>query len=725
MKKILLLGVLSICFTLENAAQRILIPSSQSCETSFLMNWDNGITPYGVNSLLPNPDFPLASLCFGAGAPHNLVWYRFRVKNDGLLIFNLDFDISKCGDQQGIQAGVFKGFCNGSNIWDCNAACNTNSFSLAGSVNKDTDYFLWVDGCNGDVCEYEFSIEQNELTSEGFSRVNLSYYKDENDNCDKDNGEEVYNNCFTTLEDKANNLSFIVNPRNQSHFYMPDGEYEFTSHHAVIPVDFCPDKGTLTVDENTFNTPLVIGGVSNFSCPVLQFNIVPPRGANRLRCDPVNPKALVIEYQNIGNFNSSDEVAILTLSDLMENVSMNLPFTTVGPNEYRVELNDLEEGEIDELVITYILNCNADDIGEKVCVKIEDETYDCAPDITTGSSDTYCGVIRLAYDPNDITVLPFGETEEKYINEDQQLDYLIRFQNTGNDTAYNVYIDLETGTFDPLTVRMTNTSHSAVAEYGKISPSKIRFYFFNINLVDSLTNEGDSHGYVKLSLKLDNPRMLERVLHSAKIFFDFNPPIETNEVFHTIAPDYFSDFRDVHICPDETFRDSTYPDGAIITDTIDLPGPDSIIHYKIIVHEEYLIEIDTTVARGDSIHGIPVDTDTFIQKLFFTQWDCDSLLIYDVTVEGTSSSEDFFQNEISVFPNPLTGTYLYFQFEKQLGVETEVKFYNSQGQLLGIENISGIDTTIDMEKYKYKGLIYYQITHPEREEEYVGKILKL
>ncbi|PIX33224.1 MAG: T9SS C-terminal target domain-containing protein, partial [Bacteroidetes bacterium CG_4_8_14_3_um_filter_31_14] len=42
--------------------------------------------------------------------------------------------------------------------------------------------------------------------------------------------------------------------------------------------------------------------------------------------------------------------------------------------------------------------------------------------------------------PNDKTGYPTGVTTEHYIMPNQQLQYVIRFQNTGTDTAFTVVV---------------------------------------------------------------------------------------------------------------------------------------------------------------------------------------------------------------------------------------------------------------------------------------------
>ncbi|MCB0381028.1 MAG: delta-60 repeat domain-containing protein, partial [Flavobacteriales bacterium] len=54
--------------------------------------------------------------------------------------------------------------------------------------------------------------------------------------------------------------------------------------------------------------------------------------------------------------------------------------------------------------------------------------------------DIYCGVVRASYDPNDKTGYPLGVSSNHFVTPNGKIDYVIRFQNTGTDTAFTVVI---------------------------------------------------------------------------------------------------------------------------------------------------------------------------------------------------------------------------------------------------------------------------------------------
>lgn len=154
-----LLGLfLSLIILTESRAQ---CPGSLECSGSQVFCAINTLNGFRCsNPTMPNSGFPLGSLCRGAGAPHNINWWAF-VGSGGPLNLTFNFDINNCVDNMGIQAGVFEGNCDGTRIWDCNAACNTSTFTLSGVTIACEIYYVWVDGCNGDVCDYTMSVAGN------------------------------------------------------------------------------------------------------------------------------------------------------------------------------------------------------------------------------------------------------------------------------------------------------------------------------------------------------------------------------------------------------------------------------------------------------------------------------------------------------------------------------------------------------------------------------------
>lgn len=144
-----------------------------------------------------------------------------------------------------------------------------------------------------------------------------------------------------------------------------------------------------------------------------------------------------------------------------------------------------------------------------------------------------------SYDPNDKSAQPKGYDETyRYISKNTKIDYKVRFQNTGTDTAFNIVIlDTLSNHLNVASIHVSSASHPYTwnIENGNI----LKVSFNNIMLPDSNVNEFLSHGFFKyrISQKANNP--IGTILYnSASIYFDNNLPIKTNETWHTIGEDF-------------------------------------------------------------------------------------------------------------------------------------------------------------------------------------------
>jgi hypothetical protein len=161
-------------------------------------------------------------------------------------------------------------------------------------------------------------------------------------------------------------------------------------------------------------------------------------------------------------------------------------------------------------------------------------------DDLANNSDAFSGVFTGAYDPNDKTAYTStGYSEEIYLlGWDEHIDYRIRFQNTGTDTAFTVVV---TDTISPLldlaTFQQGVASHPFTVAF---KPGRVvEWRFDDIQLPDSNVNEAASHGLITFRIR-PVPGLLagEELRNYADIFFDFNPPIRTNDAL--LITDFFS-----------------------------------------------------------------------------------------------------------------------------------------------------------------------------------------
>lgn len=136
--------------------------------------------------------------------------------------------------------------------------------------------------------------------------------------------------------------------------------------------------------------------------------------------------------------------------------------------------------------------------------------------------------VTNSFDPNDKTAFTNAPDGSRMALKDKTLNYQIRFQNTGTDTAFQVVIrDTLSSLFEAEKIRTLAASHPYrfVLREGRIA----EWHFDPIALPDSSTNEPASHGFVLFNIpKIANLSPGTLLQNSAGIYFDFNHPVITN-----------------------------------------------------------------------------------------------------------------------------------------------------------------------------------------------------
>ncbi len=134
-----------------------------------------------------------------------------------------------------------------------------------------------------------------------------------------------------------------------------------------------------------------------------------------------------------------------------------------------------------------------------------------------------------SFDPNDILVNEDTLTTTQ-LSTAPWLEYIIRFQNTGNDTAFTVKIlnPIDTNKLDISSIEFVNASHPVNINWINYQRN-MEFKFENILLPDSNTNEPLSHGFVRYRIKPKTTLNAgDTIPNFAAIYFDFNEPVITN-----------------------------------------------------------------------------------------------------------------------------------------------------------------------------------------------------
>lgn len=127
-------------------------PMAENCEEASVLCSLDEVNGYACqnNSTVPSPCAPL---CSQGGVGHNTSWWGFVTQGGNVTI---TLTIGGCTTSQGLQYGIW-GDCNCSE----EIACRSIPCVPPGSVEVINanlkackTYYLWVDGCSGDICDF-------------------------------------------------------------------------------------------------------------------------------------------------------------------------------------------------------------------------------------------------------------------------------------------------------------------------------------------------------------------------------------------------------------------------------------------------------------------------------------------------------------------------------------------------------------------------------------------
>lgn len=239
-------------------------------------------------------------------------------------------------------------------------------------------------------------------------------------------------------------------------------------------------------------------------------------------------------YLNVRNsgFTPIEKLKLKLVPDQNTDVFSNHAIDIFG-DTLVTEISNLNSGESD--MISYAITWpDAELTGEVLDFKLISEIY-YGGEVVKTEVDSISTILRCSYDPNDKAVTPAGVGDQKYTLKNSTLSYLIRFENTGNDTAYHVTIkDTLDASLNLNTFKLLGSSHNVVTNLD--TKGHLTFYFEDIMLPDSTTNKEAAQGFVRFSIAPSADLTEATVIsNSAGIIFDSNLPVITNEVHNTMV----------------------------------------------------------------------------------------------------------------------------------------------------------------------------------------------
>jgi uncharacterized repeat protein (TIGR01451 family) len=333
---------------------------------------------------------------------------------------------------------------------------------------------------------------------------------------------------FIKIENTGEQQFRVTRPDGGILVALPPGEFQFS---PILPHPLwaaaCNSADTVIFSAGSDTAYVDFPIWASAICPVLTVDI----STSLLRRCFSNDHT--VRYCNVGSQAAEDAYVEIALDPMLVFEGATAPLLSQTGNVMKFFVGNIGVGECGSFKLTVKVSCDAE-LGQEHCVQAS-IFPDTACLVLPRTVVRECRPNIGSYDPNDKTAMVGGHPAAELTPPGTELEFHIRFQNTGTDTAFQVVVeDRLSPLLDPLTVRPGASSHPYVFDMG--DDGLLRFIFENIQLPDSTINEPASHGFVKFSVAQKAGLPLGTIIrNTAAIFFDFNDAVFTNEVTLTLG----------------------------------------------------------------------------------------------------------------------------------------------------------------------------------------------
>jgi len=354
--------------------------------------------------------------------------------------------------------------------------------------------------------------------------VTATVFIDMNSNGKQDAGENSYTSGKFEITHQSN-------PGAPEYLFSNKGRFGTTFDTGSYTFRFIPDQPYYTVTPQTksftfatynladsVTVGLIPGPIKND----LVIDVIPGTTAR-----PGFPLTYVLQYKNVGTTNADNAIVTFVKDPRVTFLSASPAPSGIFGDTLSWQVGLLASLDSRKIHISARLKAppvtaNGDTLLSKASIfpDINDETID-------NNTRVIREIVTGSYDPNDKIEFHGGLLATSSVTS-ERLIYLIRFQNTGTDTAFNIFVrDTLHTNLDWSTLEMISASHAFRLD--QKNGSELEWTFSDIRLPDSIVNEKASHGYILYSIKPKTSLVPDDVItNRAGIYFDFNLPIATN-----------------------------------------------------------------------------------------------------------------------------------------------------------------------------------------------------
>ena len=572
---------------------------SQIESDDIICDFDKLVNISGVLSdQISGGEQPAGSLCDNDDEVQNAAWFAF-VALEGEYELVINSEVCENENQPtGLKVSVYSS-CEfiPENVVYCETNFNSGIETRIASTFFTTGetYYLSLDGYEGSICDYRIDVEgfYDNTYCTDLSKVTGVAYIDENENGTYEDGETLLRNALISLF--PGNFSVLTNDEGKYIINTPKGGATLT---AKMNEGYWINDELVIEDLTIFED--CVEGINFGFVPNLFYQEAKVSVSNTItRCDWETRFYFTIE--NTGTIEIEPKFEF-EFDDKASYFSTNLIGLQTNGNIASADISVMQPFEVREFWV--LLKMPA---GSAVLPILDFKTSIANSAGVEMDRYEYSEQLRCSYDPNDKREYPDREGEDNLTLMDEELEYTIRFQNNGNDTAFLVKIvDPIDTNIDPSSIRVINSSHEVET---CIENENLIFLFEDIYLVDSMTNYEGSQGFVSFRCNTKEGRAENTIVHNtADIIFDSNLPIVTNTTINTLVSELCTNVTsevDIEICDGEEYNG--WSESGTYTEVFPLAfGCDSIVMIHLDVQGITYSAQDITVCEGDpfEVNGV-------------------------------------------------------------------------------------------------------------------------
>ncbi|AWH83783.1 hypothetical protein HYN59_01040 [Flavobacterium album] len=311
-----------------------------------------------------------------------------------------------------------------------------------------------------------------------------------------------------------------------------------------------------------------------------------------------------VVYKNKGNKVLSGSVTFSCDESFIDYAAVDPAPDAIVPGTYTWNFTGLKPFENREIKIELYINSPTDipavNVGNTLFFTSTATSFS-GDDIPQDNTFDFNQVAVGSFNPNSITCIE-GDTESAAAIGDY-LHYVVNLKNTGTQTATSIVVkhDFDPAQFDVASLQVLNSSH---AMRTRITGNQAEFIMQNVSMAAA------GHGNILFKVKTKPSLMVgSSVTTKARIFFDYDTPVETNDantVFEDLGRGDFEKDNSIKVYPNpaKTILNITADNTVRSIELYDMQGR--------LLETGIINDVSTTIdmaARASGIYFVKVTTD--------------------------------------------------------------------------------------------------------------------